>query len=100
MKGSTNGDIMAFDSELLSTSPGLMQGRAVVLLTFRPDPEHTFASHNYAISRAQAIRLRDDLNYLFETSDLLKEPEEVAAEPQRGSEPRTPIRPKRRGRKK
>ncbi len=70
-------DIMAHEGELLSVSAGKMSGRPKAILTFRLFPDASFAALNIAISKEQAIRLRDDLNYVLDNYPTMKEVEDV-----------------------
>lgn len=93
-------NIMAHDSQLLAVSAGKMEGRAKAILTFRLFPDASFAALNIAISKEQAIRLRDDLNYVLDNYPAMKEVE-VVDEPDADPEnpPDTPRRPRRRKRR-
>jgi hypothetical protein len=53
-------------------TPGYMEGRSVVVISFRPDPGK-FATINYAISGTQFKRLIKDGLRLLELSDQLKQ---------------------------
>ncbi len=101
MKPPMGGETSAFDAEYLAASAGKMEGRPKVILTFRLTPEASFAAVNIAISNEQAIRLRDDLNYVFENYSMMKQVEDVNepdADPENPPEPpRCPRRRKRRG---
>jgi hypothetical protein len=101
MKPPMGGDTSAYDAEYLAASGGKMEGRPKVILTFRLTPEASFAALNIAISKEQAIRLRDDLNYVFENYPSMKAVEDVDepdADPDNPPDtPRCPRRRKRRG---
>lgn len=47
--------------EVLSAVPGKLHGTPIILLSLRANPTSSFAANDVAISKAQAIRLRDDL---------------------------------------
>lgn len=53
--------------EILSCVPAKVCGIPAVAMTVRANPCNSFGSTDVAISRAQAIRLRDDLNSLLES---------------------------------
>ena len=52
--------------EVLSCVPAKLCSVPTVVLSVRADPRNRFGVTDVAISRAQAIRLRDDLNSLLE----------------------------------
>jgi hypothetical protein len=59
----------AIPVDRLATAVGSMEGQSVVVMTFRHEPQRSFACARLAISRAQADRLRGDLNRLLESSE-------------------------------
>lgn len=52
--------------EVLSCVPGTLNGEPIIALTVRTDPEDSFAVTDVAISKAQAVRLLQDLGSLLE----------------------------------
>jgi hypothetical protein len=98
---SAENDIMAHDAQLLALSAGTMEGKVKAILTFRMFPEASFAALNIAISKEQAIRLRDDLNFVLDNYPTMKAVEDVNepdADPENPPDtPRCPRRRKRRG---
>jgi hypothetical protein len=101
MKPPMGGETSAYDAEYLAASAGRMANRVRAILTFRLNSEASFAALNIAISKEQAIRLRDDLNYVFENYLSMKAVEDVD-EPKADPEnpPETPRCPRRHGRKR
>lgn len=93
---------MAYEAELLAVSPGTMGGRPKSVLTFRMTPEASFTSINIAISREQALRLRDDLQYIFENYSVMKGVEtDLATQKTAPPKPKPDVRgPKGRRRKR
>ena len=82
----------------------------VAMITIRDDPGNgrphvdsttqnaqtgDFRPHNLALTREQALRLRDDLNHLFQVVPAFRDPQEAEAEA-----PTKPKRRRRRGRRK
>ena len=69
--------IMAVEVRYLGLSDGLddyyKPPKAMVVLAFRLDPEKSFKPRNLMLTAEQAIRLRDDINSLFATSEILKD---------------------------
>lgn len=53
--------------EVLSCVPAKVGRLPAVVISVRADPSNSFEVTDVAISREQAIRLRDDLNSLLET---------------------------------
>lgn len=52
--------------QILSAVPGKLHGNPIIVLSVRADPRNSFDVTDVAISKAQATRLRDDLNSLLE----------------------------------
>lgn len=69
-KGDKPPQQMAHLVELCSTGVGTIDGKVCLVLCFRPDPKK-WASQSYAITKAQAERLREDLNFIMESSPLM-----------------------------
>ncbi len=73
MAEQSDGGTLAF-VELLSVGEGVLSDpdrsfeTPIVLLTVRPEPNETFQSFSFAVSRTQAERLRDDLASLLDRS--------------------------------
>lgn len=84
------GIAMTSEVELLSASVGKIDGKTTLILAIRPDPENTFAFQNFGISKAQARRLKADLDQLFATSALLNEPDPEDTPPKKPRKPRKP----------
>lgn len=61
--------------ELLAISAGVSEGKPIAVLTLRHEPGKSFESVNIAFSKAQADRLRKDLDAIFESSPLLRNQE-------------------------
>lgn len=80
------------NAEYLSVTAGRNYKKMpVAVLTFRPNPDESFAHFNLTITKEQAIRLRDDLNYLFANSGVLAHTDEPPAdEPPLPKKPRKP----------
>lgn len=57
--------------ELMSLSIASVEGDPCLVLTMRLD-RNKFESNNIAISAEQAIRLRKDLDHIFNTSESMK----------------------------
>lgn len=51
--------------EVLSAVPGKLRGEPIIMLSVRTNPINTFASTDFALSKAQAARLQVDLNSLL-----------------------------------
>ena len=57
--------------EVLSCVPAKVCGIPAIVFSVRADPCNSFGVTDVAISKAQAIRLRDDLNSLLEVKQLI-----------------------------
>ena len=68
-----NDDTSVIEAELLSVTTAKVEGKAVVLLSLRMEPEESFEIYTIALSAAQARRLLDDLSERFRESALLKD---------------------------
>lgn len=64
--------VMVREVEYLTVTAGRVSGKAVTILTIRPD-EGSFAHVNLAMGRDQAWRLVEELADLFEFSKYLQE---------------------------
>lgn len=61
--------------ELLAISAGTSEGKPIAVLTLRHEPATSFQAVNIAFSKAQADRLRKDLDAIFKSSPLLRNQE-------------------------
>lgn len=86
------GTAMTSEVELLSASVGKIDGKTNLILAIRPNPKETFAFVSFGFSKAQARRLKDDLDQLFATSKLLNEPDPEEPPPEKKK--RKPRKPK------
>ncbi len=68
-------DISVIEAELLSVTTGKREGKPLILMGLRMEPEFSFESHTIALSAQQARRLIDDLTEQFSQSALLKDVE-------------------------
>ena len=66
-------DISVIEAELLSVTSGKVEGKPVILMSMRLEPEESFEFYTIALSAAQARRLLDDLTERFRESALLKD---------------------------
>lgn len=66
-----NHTTMVGQAELMSISVAAVDDEPCLVFTMRLDP-NIFESTNIAISAEQAIRLRQDLDHVFRTSESMK----------------------------
>ena len=71
MQNANGGNTTAHEAEYLGMTPGHMEGKSVVVITFRPDPNQ-FSVVNFAISGTQFKRLVKDGMWLIEASEQLR----------------------------
>jgi hypothetical protein len=80
-KQSPGGNTAAHEAEILGMTPGIMEGKSVVVISLRPNP-NDFRSVNYAISGVQFKRMIRDGTALLERSEQLRnDPEPDCPEP-------------------
>ena len=54
--------------EILSLIPARLMGQDALAIVVRPDPTRNFGHKNLCVTRAQAERLREDLNALLDSA--------------------------------
>jgi hypothetical protein len=96
-----NTDLVVQAVEFLAVSAGTMETRPTVVMTFRPLPQHCWGVINFAVTKEQAVRMRNDLAHVIDNYPTMRQgddqPQKRDPDPSQGTASR---RRHRKGRKK